>query len=109
MAEWLINKKPTMLGAVSGAIAGLVAITPGAGLSRHSHLYGSGLSEESSVSGGVFAQEKFGYDDALDAFGLHGLGGTWGGIATGLFATTSVNADGANGLFTETSVSFGNS
>lgn len=42
---------------------------------------------------------KFGYDDTLDAFGCHGIGGTWGGIATGLFATTAVNGDGANGLF----------
>lgn len=42
---------------------------------------------------------KFGYDDTLDAFGCHGIGGTWGGIATGLFATTTVNGDGANGLF----------
>ena len=50
---------------------------------------------------GVFSlKKKFGYDDARGCpFGLHGLGGTWGGIATGLFATTSVNADGANGLF----------
>ena len=49
---------------------------------------------------GVFLlKRKLGYDDALDAFGLHGIGGTWGGIATGLFATTSVNEAGANGLF----------
>ncbi len=49
--------------------------------------------------GRLLAQKTFGYDDALDAFGLHGIGGTWGGIATGLFATTSVNDGGANGLF----------
>ena len=46
-----------------------------------------------------FLKTKFGYDDTLDAFGCHGIGGTWGGIATGLFATTTVNSDGANGLF----------
>ena len=46
-----------------------------------------------------FLKTKFGYDDTLDAFGCHGIGGTWGGIATGLFATTTVNGDGANGLF----------
>ena len=46
-----------------------------------------------------FLKTKFGYDDTLDAFGCHGIGGTWGGIATGLFATTAVNGDGANGLF----------
>ena len=48
---------------------------------------------------GLFLKTKFGYDDTLDAFGCHGIGGTWGGIATGLFATTTVNSDGANGLF----------
>ncbi|GAA3315808.1 hypothetical protein GCM10020331_011540 [Ectobacillus funiculus] len=53
-----------------------------------------------SASGLFFSlKAKLGYDDALDAFGLHGIGGTWGAIATGLFATTSVNPAGANGLF----------
>lgn len=100
LAEWLINKKPTMLGAVSGAIAGLVAITPGAGFVTPFSSVWIGLIGGIVWFWGVFSlKKKFGYDDALDAFGLHGLGGTWGGIATGLFATTSVNADGANGLF----------
>lgn len=100
LAEWLINKKPTMLGAVSGAIAGLVAITPGAGFVTPFSSVWIGLIGGIICFWGVFSlKKKFGYDDALDAFGLHGLGGTWGGIATGLFATTSVNADGANGLF----------
>ncbi|TWK38231.1 ammonium transporter [Bacillus paralicheniformis] len=100
LAEWLINKKPTMLGAVSGAIAGLVAITPGAGFVTPFSSVLIGLIGGIVCFWGVFSlKKKFGYDDALDAFGLHGLGGTWGGIATGLFATTSVNADGANGLF----------
>ncbi|MCY9275528.1 ammonium transporter [Bacillus haynesii] len=100
LAEWLINKKPTMLGAVSGAIAGLVAITPGAGFVTPFSSVWIGLIGGIVCFWGVFSlKKKFGYDDALDAFGLHGLGGTWGGIATGLFATTSVNADGANGLF----------
>ncbi len=100
LAEWLINKKPTMLGAVSGAIAGLVAITPGAGFVTPFSSVWIRLIGGIVCFWGVFSlKKKFGYDDALDAFGLHGLGGTWGGIATGLFATTSVNADGANGLF----------
>ncbi|OMI25033.1 ammonia channel protein [Bacillus haynesii] len=100
LAEWLINKKPTMLGAVSGAIAGLVAITPGAGFVTPFSSVWIGLIGGIVCFWGVFSlKKKFGYDDALDAFGLHGLGGTWGGIATGLFATTSVNADGANGFF----------
>ncbi|MEC1553044.1 ammonium transporter [Bacillus haynesii] len=100
LAEWLINKKPTMLGAVSGAIAGLVAITPGAGFVTPFSSVWIGLIGGIICFWGVFSlKKKFRYDDALDAFGLHGLGGTWGGIATGLFATTSVNADGANGLF----------
>ncbi|QAW30837.1 ammonium transporter [Bacillus licheniformis] len=100
LAEWLINKKPTMLGAVSGAIAGLVAITPGAGfVTPFSSVWIGLIGGIVCFWGGFSLKKKFGYDDALDAFGLHGLGGTWGGIATGLFATTSVNADGANGLF----------
>ncbi|MED2977534.1 ammonium transporter [Bacillus swezeyi] len=100
LAEWLINKKPTMLGAVSGAIAGLVAITPGAGFVTPFSSVFIGLIGGAVCFWGVFSLKKtFGYDDALDAFGLHGIGGTWGGIATGLFATTSVNSGGADGLF----------
>jgi Amt family ammonium transporter len=100
LVEWFINKKPTMLGAVSGALAGLVAITPGCGFVTPfaSILIGfiGGLICFWSISS---LKEKLGYDDALDAFGLHGIGGTWGGIATGFFATKTVNAGGANGLF----------
>ncbi|KZZ83306.1 MULTISPECIES: ammonium transporter [Bacillaceae] len=98
--EWLINKKPTMLGAISGAIAGLVAITPACGFVTPSASIIIGLVGGAVCFWGVFfLKEKLGYDDALDAFGLHGIGGTWGGIATGLFATTSVNSAGADGLF----------
>ncbi|MFD3447312.1 ammonium transporter [Microbacteriaceae bacterium 4G12] len=98
--EWIINKKPTVLGAVSGAIAGLVAITPSCGFVTplSSLIIGciGGIICYFSV---FFLKHKFGYDDALDAFGCHGIGGTWGGIATGLFATKAVNSAGANGLF----------
>ncbi|KKB74302.1 MULTISPECIES: ammonium transporter [Bacillus] len=100
LVEWLINKKPTMLGAVSGAIAGLVAITPAAGFVTPFASVFIGFVGGAVCFWGVFSlKKKFGYDDALDAFGLHGIGGTWGGIATGLFATTSVNSNGADGLF----------
>ncbi|MDR4994830.1 ammonium transporter [Bacillus altitudinis] len=100
LVEWMINKKPTMLGAISGAIAGLVAITPAAGFVTPFASIIIGFIGGIVCFWAIFSlKAKFGYDDALDAFGLHGIGGTWGGIATGLFATTSVNADGANGLF----------
>jgi len=98
--EWLITKKPTLLGAVSGAIAGLVAITPACGFVTPFASLLIGLIGGAICYWGVFwLKIKLGYDDALDAFGLHGIGGTWGGIATGLFATTSVNSGGADGLF----------
>jgi ammonium transporter, Amt family len=98
--EWIVNKKPTMLGAISGAVAGLVAITPAAGFVTPLSSILIGFIGGSVCYWGVsWVKEKFGYDDALDAFGLHGIGGTWGGIATGLFATKAVNPAGANGLF----------
>lgn len=99
-AEWLHRGKPTVLGAASGAIAGLVAITPGAGFvtPMSSILIG--------IVGGVICyfgvsvlKAKLGYDDALDAFGCHGIGGMWGALATGLFATKTINPAGADGLF----------
>ncbi|WP_456317967.1 ammonium transporter [Priestia megaterium] len=100
VVEWIINKKPTLLGAVSGAIAGLVAITPACGFVTPFASIIIGFIGGAVCFWGIFSlKKKIGYDDALDAFGLHGIGGTWGGIATGLFATTSVNDAGANGLF----------
>ncbi|PLT30301.1 ammonia channel protein [Peribacillus deserti] len=100
LIEWKINKKPTMLGSISGAIAGLVAITPACGFVTPASSIIIGFIGGAVCFWGVFSlKKKLGYDDALDAFGLHGIGGTWGGIATGLFATTSVNEAGADGLF----------
>ncbi|MFJ5623060.1 ammonium transporter [Peribacillus loiseleuriae] len=97
--EYVCNKKPTMLGALSGAISGLVAITPACGFVTVPAAIIIGLIGGAVCFWGVsYLKGKLGYDDALDAFGLHGVGGTWGGIATGLFATTSVNPGGANGL-----------
>jgi len=99
IAEWILHDKPTTLGAASGAVAGLVAITPAAGfVSPLSALIIGGLAGVICYMG-VLAKSKLGYDDSLDVVGIHGLGGTWGALATGLFASTAVNPDGANGLF----------
>ena len=98
-AEWLDHGKPTVFGAVSGAVAGLVAITPAAGF----------VSPLSSIIMGLLVgpicylavsrlKEKLGYDDSLDAFGIHGVGGTFGALATGVFASTAINPAGADGL-----------
>ena len=98
--EWLQRDKPTALGAMSGAVAGLVAIAPAAG-------YVSPLSSLviGVGAGGLcymvvnYVKLILGYDDSLDVFGMHGVGGTWGMIATGLFASTDINAGGSDGLF----------
>ncbi len=98
-AEWYVEKKPTVLGIASGAVAGLVAITPGAGFVNMPASLIIGL-----VSGtfGFFSvavlKQKIGYDDSLDAFGVHGMCGMWGAIATGLFANPTIT-EGAAGLF----------
>ena len=96
----VFNRRMTVLGLISGAVAGLVAITPAAGFVTVGGAMGIGL------GAGVicylfvtFVKEKLGYDDALDAFGVHCVGGIWGALATGLWATTAVNSAGANGLF----------
>ena len=98
--EWIHRGKPTVLGAASGAVAGLVSITPGAGFVTPMSSILIGL------VGGAFCyfavsvlKAKIGYDDSLDAFGCHGIGGIWGALATGLFATKAVNSAGADGLF----------
>jgi len=100
IAEKLHRGKPTVLGAISGAVAGLVAITPACAYVTNASAMIIGL-----VAGGLcyFAvailKDKLGYDDALDAFGIHGIGGTWGALATGIFCTTVVNPLGKDGLF----------
>ncbi len=97
--DWLFKGKPTALGAASGAVAGLVAITPGAGF------VGPISSIFIGVGAGIFCatacnlKTKLGYDDSLDVVGVHGVGGTWGALATGLFASTAINAGGGDGLF----------
>ena len=99
-AEWLQRDKPTALGMASGVVAGLVAISPGAA-------YVSPLSAVviGVGAGGLcymavnYVKLILGYDDSLDVFGMHGVGGAWGMVATGLFASTEVNPDGSDGLF----------
>ena len=92
LAEWIGNGKPSALGAISGAVAGLVAITPASGFVKPMPALLIGF------AGGIVCyfmvtkvKAKFGYDDSLDAFGVHGAGGTLGAILTGVFATNGVN------------------
>jgi ammonium transporter, Amt family len=97
--EWMTRGKPTVLGAASGAVAGLVAITPASGY----------VGPVSSIVIGAVAgalcytacnfKSRLGYDDSLDVVGVHGVGGTWGAVATGLFASKAINDGGADGLF----------
>ncbi|MBI1910580.1 MAG: ammonium transporter [Deltaproteobacteria bacterium] len=100
LAEWVHRGKPTVLGLASGVVAGLVAITPAAGFVTPvaSIILGlcAGVICYISVS---FMKPLLKYDDSLDAFGIHGVGGIWGAIATGLFASVAINSAGADGLF----------
>ena len=98
LAEWLHSGKPSMLGGISGAVAGLVAITPASGFVKPMPALLIGL------VAGVFCfwmvtavKRHFGYDDTLDAFGVHGAGGTLGALLTGVFATNAVNDAQING------------
>jgi Amt family ammonium transporter len=100
LIEWQQHGAPTMLGAVTGVVAGLVAITPACGF--------VGVLSAIAIGalGGIFSylavavlKLKAGYDDSLDVFGVHGIGGMWGTLATGLFAQKAINEAGANGLF----------
>ncbi len=97
--EWKIRKKPTTLGAASGAIAGLVAITPASGYVDPLAAIVIGAVAGSLCFLAVNAKHYFGYDDALDVVGVHGVGGIWGSLATGLFANHLVNPAGGDGLF----------
>jgi Amt family ammonium transporter len=97
--DCIYNKRPTVLGIITGAVAGLVAITPASGFVNITGAFGIGISVGVICYMSVaYLKPKFNYDDSLDAFGVHGIGGIWGAIATGIFATTSVNSAGANGL-----------
>jgi Amt family ammonium transporter len=98
--DWLKHKKPTTLGLITGAVAGLVAITPASGYVNPMGAIwigiGAGVIPWFAVT---YFKNLLGYDDTLDAFGVHGVGGMWGAIATGIFATKMVNpTGGADGL-----------
>lgn len=100
LLEWKISSKPTMLGMITGAVGGLVAITPAAGFVGpvDAIWIGVGVSVICYFFVAV-VKTKFGYDDSLDAFGVHGVGGIWGALATGLWASKSVNPAGNDGFF----------
>ena len=97
-AEWIVHKKPSVLGIISGAIAGLVAITPAAGFVAPSGALWIGL-----IAGvGCFfasttVKKALGYDDSLDVFGIHGVGGIIGAVLTGVFATAAIGGEAATG------------
>ncbi|MDH5298636.1 MAG: ammonium transporter [Desulfobulbaceae bacterium] len=99
LAETIRQGKPTTLGAASGAVAGLVAITPAAGFVSPISAILIGLVAGALCYLAVVAKSKLGYDDSLDVVGVHGVGGLWGALATGLFASTVVNPSGKDGLF----------
>jgi ammonium transporter, Amt family len=97
-AEWAATGKPTVLGAASGAVAGLVAITPASGFVAPVPAIIIGLAAGLICFFAVRMKPRFGYDDALDVVGVHAVGGIFGALATGLFASVLVNSAGANGL-----------
>lgn len=99
-AEWFTDNKPTLLGIASGAVAGLVAITPAAGFVNLGSSLIIGL--VSGIIGFIFVaklKHKLGYDDSLDAFGVHGICGIWGAVATGLFASPAINEAGVGLIY----------
>ena len=106
--EWILTGKPTIFGAITGAVAGLVAITPAAGYVDFGGalLIGVVVSVLSYFFVGVVKQ-KFAYDDSLDAFGVHAVGGFWGMLATGLLASKLVNPGAADGAFNGNPKQFG--
>jgi len=100
LIEWQQQGAPTVLGIVTGAVAGLVSITPACGF------VGPLSAVAIGILGGIFSylavtalKPRMGYDDSLDVFGVHGIGGMWGTLATGLFAQKVINETGSNGLF----------
>ena len=98
-AEWGSRGKPTVLGAASGAVAGLVVITPASGYVGPMSAIVIGAGGGILCYSACMLKARLGYDDSLDVVGVHGVGGTWGALATGLFASKTVNPDAADGLF----------
>lgn len=99
IAEWAYKGNPTVLGAASGAVAGLATITPASGFVGPIPALVIGLVTGVLCFYAVNLKTKLGYDDSLDVVGVHGVGSTWGILATGLFASKAINAAGNNGLF----------
>lgn len=100
LIEWKHHGAPTILGAATGAVAGLVAITSACGFVNPMNAIFIGiLVSLFCYIAVVVIKSRLGYDDSLDAFGIHGVGGVWGTLATGLFAEKAVNSAGADGLF----------
>jgi Amt family ammonium transporter len=98
LAEYLARGKASVLGAASGAVAGLVAITPASGFVGPMSAIAIGLGVGFVCYYAVSLKHSFGYDDSLDVFGVHGVGGSFGAIATGIFASKAINDAGNNGL-----------
>jgi Amt family ammonium transporter len=106
--EWLSAGKPTVLGGATGAVAGLATITPAAGYVSVGGAMAIGiLAALICYAAVVFVKQKFTYDDSLDAFGVHGIGGMVGMLATGLFARKFINGAGNDGLFAGNAAFFG--
>ena len=97
--EWLFRERPTVLGAATGAVAGLVAITPASGFVGPISAIIIGIGAGFLSHWACVLRTRLRYDDSLDVVGVHGVGGTWGAVATGLFASKAVNPGGADGLF----------
>jgi Amt family ammonium transporter len=97
--SWWLGGKPSIIGAASGAVAGLVAITPASGFVKPMPAVIIGLGAGVFCYMALKLRARLKFDDSLDVWACHGIGGTWGAIATGLFATVAVNAAGANGVF----------
>ena len=99
-AEWIQRGKPTALGVASGLVAGLVAITPASGFVGPMSAIVIGLAAGVICYMAVsLVKPMLGYDDSLDAFGVHGVGGAFGALATGLFASKAINSAGNDGFF----------
>jgi Amt family ammonium transporter len=98
VTEWMARGKPTVLGAASGAVAGLVAITPASGFVDPLSAIAIGAVAGLLCYTACNVKARLGYDDSLDVVGVHGVGGTWGAVATGIFANKAVNPAGADGL-----------
>lgn len=100
LIEWRRAGAPTMLGVATGLVAGLVSITPACGfVNPLSAVFIGAFASLFCYLAVVFIKPRLGYDDSLDVFGVHGVGGLWGALATGLFAQVAVNEAGADGLF----------